>query len=705
MVRCHLVLAAGVAVAAAAGGAPKAVPLVPLGEAGTLSVPTTLVHRATFKAPPKRVPGLVLVDGDRVVTIATVSGPRRDLWHLAEELRYHLEQMSGRKIPLVPIAKKPASGPVIVIGTDDGKVAPLTEVVRRTGDELYIGGEGAGVSHALTYVLEALGCRYLFPGKLGKVIPKREKVVLPEVALNFTPQLKVRLVKLPHLGNRKVNARMKGMGVDIGEYRKAVASKGEGLAGKWNRGFWQWHGVNDEGVVGSAKPSYSKTVRAGHYFGGYYEKYGAAHPEWFAMQPDGTRRQTSPHPRLCLSNPALLDVIAKDRIAAFKARPEMQGISICMPDGSYDTYCLCPECRRLDPVNSPKGKGFFYKPKKHPVSYVSRTDRIMWFANRTMEAVERECPGKQLVTFVYAGYVQPPVKIAPHKSLVLFNVAGSYTSATRARWARESLAGWLSFGNDVVWRPNCLAGFGCPYPMNFGRKLFRDIEDFKANGIVGVSLDCCNAQYANRGFMFYMLAKAMLNEDRLDYRTIAADYCQAGFGKAAPQVATYFQELEKVFDAAAERGDGSNGYQDLFDVDRFAALLDKAKAAAGDDAEARARIDYLGYGIEWARESKRVHEAWKTGGWKPLGRARAAFRAWRKEAAFRHAGAIFASGVPHLAGAPYRPPTEWVWPDAPEMIPVVPQANVVPVRIQGHSDAEGNFVQAGDDESADEDKD
>ena len=177
-----------------------AIDYTPLGEPGSLVLPTQLVYKAEFKKPPVREKGLTLVDSNVIVTIACNLKARDGTHKLADELAWHLQEMSGRQPKVVDISAKPESGPVIVIGRDDGNAQELESIIRRNGDELYIGGVGDGVSQAVTYVLESLGCRYLFPGKAGKVIPKREKVVLDDIALDYVPRLKVRLVKVPVTG-------------------------------------------------------------------------------------------------------------------------------------------------------------------------------------------------------------------------------------------------------------------------------------------------------------------------------------------------------------------------------------------------------------------------------------------------------------------------------------------------------------------------
>ena len=636
-----------------------AIDYTPLGEPGSLVLPTQLVHKAEFRKPPVREKGLTLVDGDVVVTIACNLKARDGTHKLADELAWHLKEMSDRQPKIVDISEKPETGPVIVIGRDDGKAPELASIIRRTGDELYVGGVGDGVSQAVTYVLESLGCRYLFPGKAGKVIPKREKVVLDDIALDYVPRLKIRLVKTPVTGNRKVNAGLRAYGFEPGEYSKLEKAK---VDRPGNRGFWSWHGVNSGKLVKTDRPSFQSSVHAGHQYGGYYAKFSQEHPEWFALQNTGSRvQETNSGPRLCTSNMELREYIANATIRLLKADPGRQGASICMPDGGYMTYCMCDECRKLDPANSPVSQGHLYRSLKKPHSwdkhlytYVSLTDRMLDFSNDIQRRVRAECPGKHVVQFVYSNYKRPPVKLRPDPDIIFFNVAGSYSNAQLFPMLRKNLAGWLSFGNPTVWRPNALRGLGRGnrYPINFGRLFFTDISDFKANGVVGVSLDCCSADYSAAGFMFYMIAKAMTNPDRLDYDTIAEDWCRAGFGKAADEIADYIRELEKHYMQAAEGAMGVGGYMDRFDIDEFEARLDKARKLADGDPEVLARIDYLAVSLECAREAAKVRAAWKTGDWKKLGAARAEYKARIKEVVIAHPDATRPGGCAHMLGRP-----------------------------------------------------
>jgi hypothetical protein len=267
-----------------------------------------------------------------------------------------------------------------------------------------------------------------------------------------------------------------------------------------------------------SKPTRQEAYSAGgHSFGDYYKKYAAEHPDWFALQPDGTRVNRHNRPRLCLSNAGLTAEVIRDRIAWFKAHPSAQYVTLCLPDGGRDVACMCEGCRRLDPVNAPEITFTYYTPETVRTNYVSLTDRVLTFWNRVAEGVLRECPGKKFKVNAYSNYELAPVKVKPHPSLVFFHCMGSVTSRAAFAGERGSVAAFLGFGNTVVWRANILGGFGAQVPQNYARVIYDDLVLFKENGVRGASLDCCRAEWALKGFVYYLVGRALFNYDNLSY--------------------------------------------------------------------------------------------------------------------------------------------------------------------------------------------
>ena len=568
---------------------------VPLGPAGDLKLTDRFPNRPKLGKPVARKEGLVLFGGGKKSGIA-LGDCGQTVRKLADELAWHLGQMCGETFDVVE--GEPAAGPALVYRTvkcppkfPRGDVAYFK--IWREGDKVYLGGENTGKSRATTYVLEALGCRYIWPGANGKIIPKRERVEPPEIAAEASTPFPVPIMRLsgwPEFPD---------------------------LEG--NRDFWRWHGMNDVATMTTDRPGDADGYQWGHYYGDYWPKYRKSKPKLFALQPDGTRDlhlgSHTERPTFCLSNPELVEITAKRKIEAFAKNPSKKALSLCLPDGATSSWCLCEECRKMDPVNAPPGGVTVFFPNRKSVPYVSFTDRVFEYMNRVAEKVAAVYPDKLLSTYAYSCYTKPPMRVKPHPNLLILSVAGSYANAANDGMVEKNLAAWSSFGNKVLWRPNAHGGFRVNAPDNFARRMFADVSLLAENGIFGFDYDTMYCEWATKGFVYYITTKAHFNPDRIDFESFADDYCRTGFGPAAHEVRTYFDAVERATDAAAaanaadkepslgwvQRTRRQNRLLEHLDFDALDALLAKARvAAAGDDAVLE-RISRLQFGNDIGR--------------------------------------------------------------------------------------------------------
>ena len=596
--------------------------LEPLGAAGDLKLNDEMPVKPAFRPRAAARDGLRLFGaGVKDAVIVAQHGPI--LQKPMNELRYHLEEMIGREIYVA--SDFPTDGRA-ALTVQYCKGPAERSVVRVEGGVVFIEGPDAqGLSHALTYFLEALGCRYLWPGKTGKVIPKRAEVAVPDgLALDFVPSLKIRRMRDYHaIHERRVNnARI--FGTD--SLKAAQRAREAAIDHFENRTFWQWHGLNDSVAVPGDEPTDDGKYRWEHRFNDYYVRFGKTHPEWFALQPDGTREMDN-RPTFCMSQEGLVDQIAEETIEMYRHDPSVVAHTLCLPDGGYKTWCHCAACRRLDPVNAAKSYKLLILPQgRERRAYVEYSDRILNFYNRIIAKVKREFPDKRFTMYAYASYAKPPVKETPDPSLIIISVAGGYYRTPADRMAaQKALAAWGTFGNEMIWRPNAPGGYTTMTPANNARWFFDDVELFKANHVIGTDFDVVSKSWALKGLQNYILAKAHLNPDRWDYETYLDDYCDAAFGKGAPAMKRYFAALERLYDrvaaawsaevAAADprrpipRTAGPDCYLRLFDADDYEGYFREARAAAADDADALRRLAFLHRGLECGRLEKRAAEA------------------------------------------------------------------------------------------------
>ena len=590
---------------------------VPLGAPGKLDLPVTFKKRPRLGKAKIRGEGITLLDGS-VKAVVVVPPEAAECRKLAEELVWHLERMSGAKFDIVDRA--PEKGPALVYRTlacpkDFPKGSSAYFKIWREGDHLILAGEDTGKSRATTYVLEALGCRYVWPGATGKVIPKKTKIVLPDIAVEDATPLVIRRARL---------------------YRQP-----EHIDHPGNRDFWRWHGMNDMKFMTTDKPGESDGYQWGHYYKDYYPKYRKSKPGLFALQPDGTRNlHLGSHPErptFCLSNPELVEITAARKIAEFNAAPQKKALSLCLPDGATSSWCLCEECRKMDPVNAAKGSVTVFFPERKSLPYVAFTDRVFAYMNNVAEKIAAVHPDKLLSTYAYSCYTAAPVSVKPHPNLLILSVAGNYSDAANDGIVERNLAAWQSFGNKVLWRPNAHGGFRVIAPDNFARRMFADISLLLENGIFGVDYDTMYSDWSTKPFTYYLTTKAHFNPDHLDFETLADDYCRHAFGAAAKDVREYFDLGEQASTAAAklnaedktaavnwaQRVKRQNRLLETLDFDALDACLERArKAAAGDEAVLK-RIARLQFGTDLGRFTARMRISRPSA---PTEEERAAFR-------------------------------------------------------------------------------
>lgn len=575
----------------------------PLGSPGSLKHATRLAKRAEFRRPPVRRPGLALLKDGKKAVIVVPPALRKDCLKLADELAWHLLRMSGEAFDIVEA--EPQQGPAIVYrtvhpgeGYGGGRNAYMK--IWREGDRLILGGEDTGKSRATTYVLEALGCRYLWPGESGKIIPCRREIVLPEIDIECGTSFAVRRIR--------------------------TYGRPEWRDRPENRDFHRWHGMNDNSFMTSDKPGDADAYEWGHFFRDFYPKYYKDHRDWFALQPDGTRNlklgKYVERPTFCLSNPGLAEKTAERVLEKIRANPSRKAVSLCLPDGATASWCMCEACRRLDPVNAAPSTVGVYFPERRRIPYVALTDRVYFFMNRVAERVCAEYPDMLLSCYAYGGYTDPPVKVRPHRNLLILSIAGYYNKYVGSE-VEENLAAWTGFGNKVLWRPNAHGGFFIPVPQNLGRRMFDDISLMEANGIIGVDYDTMACEWALKPLMYYAVCRAHFNPDRLDYDTVADDFCRAGFGAAEKPVREYFDHLEKACAVAArqnkeapepatwkQKTEAACRVALATDYDYLLARVDEGRRLAAGDEKTLFRLDRLAFGAEVGRRVLK----WRMGG-------------------------------------------------------------------------------------------
>ncbi|OQA86997.1 MAG: hypothetical protein BWY31_01041 [Lentisphaerae bacterium ADurb.Bin242] len=620
---------------------------VPLGEKGTLDYSRVPPFKKPELGKPHPVKNAFPLSWNGVpkAVIVLTAPQNKQFSQTAAELKYHLDKMTNGSFSIVHSIP---AGPAIVIADpaaanryfryEEGKQKQNTVIAKTIGNKIILAGR---VDFAATYLLEKLGCRYLWPGKLGKIIPPMPTLYAPELDLQQAPVLMMRWIR--HGAASRQGRGERGLaycGIPENKRDELVRLINQDYSdASGNRDFYAWHALEYD------KGEYSW----GHAFGYIRKKYGKTHPEFFALQPSGSRDpgDNDSRTRLCLSNRLLAEYIAEDCIRYFDANPKQKGYRICLNDGGERYFCMCEECRKLDPVNAPLNEMFFDTGiSRMTVQYPSLTDRMLAFSNRVAEKVAVKYPDRKLAVYLYSYYSVLPVKVRPHPMLQILCTGSNYTRSQEDGGFMKRMQALASFGNPLLWRPNSLWGhFQYLAPQNYARKMFNDIEILKNNHLFAADFDCNEQLYAFKGIVYYAVAKALWNPDRLDYDSVLDDFCTSGFGKAAPEVKKYFAELERIMDAAALKDADYCEYFTPEAVYELEKILSAAAEKVKGVPDELARVKFLQTGLEGGQITAKIADAERRNQTEKVTKLKAELKAYIRKTSFESPAALFASGL------------------------------------------------------------
>jgi len=540
--------------------------------------------------------------------------------------------LSGKNLPLEGCRIKTAGNVLLLVGSD-----------ARPGSNLALEGS----RHAAVALLERhLGFRWLWPGELGEIVPRSPTVKVAAVDEEDAPAIRQRTLrnygyghvemttmpadpnqpgsrptKKPYLHHDRLQAGMKQLGLTSDDY---VGWCGQATA------WWSHQRLGS-----------SYALSAGHAFGGWWNRFGAEHPEWFALQRNGSRtpgRLPAERETLCLSNPQLVQQVIQEKIAQFSRSPGRDSVSVSPNDGGgNNSVCLCEACRRLDPASGrPMPLETYLDGKKLTVPYVSLSDRTFTFYNHVAEGVAKVFPDRLLGTYAYAGYRDVPLGVRPHPNLLVGFVGLQYWNDEELELDRRRWEQWAGMAKNLFLRPNAFhAGHGMP--GLFVTKLDRDIKRCYQTGMIAADFDSVLHHWATQGLNYYVLAKLLWDPSQ-DAEAIVQDYCHKGFGPAAGAIRRYFRELEEVTDRCAggsvneAKGNAPAGelreealnetsvkrgetYMRLVRsytpavIRRLRETLAEARSAAASDDIVKQRIDFLEAGLCYGELQAAVHGA------------------------------------------------------------------------------------------------
>ena len=548
-------------------------------------------------------PLAVILVGDNAGSVA---------YEAAEELARTIEKATGARLSIIPegefinppshagfptdLATKILIGDgnhVRALGIDISKLPTEGFIIKTIGRYLVIAGrndphEEGGLRGdrrpaylrgtwygTIGFLEDYLGARWLWPGQLGEIIPQKKDLVVGEIDRSESPALAIRIL-------RSINqySRWTFWANELGFPIEERVAMDQELS--------RWAGHQRLGT--------SITMYLTEFGKTWVYKFGKDHPDWFALQPDGKRllKLLPPHqrPQMCFSNPGLIDEVVRRTVEYVDAHPLWDGYGIYPSDSIEGYNCVCDLCKANGPT---------------------RSDQRSHYFQAVAEKLAKLRPGKYGTALAYYNYVDPPTRDIQFGDNVLLDFcnAGYFEDEERrksiARWE-----GWAKHAQKMVWRPNNFCNvIGAGVPRSYVTKMGQDFSHFYQNKMVGVNFDRIHPQWACAGLNYYVAAKLAWNPLK-PVEDIVNDYCEKGFGTAAPAVKKYFTTLERITDrVAAERkkGEHISSVYTVADLRKLRPILARAKVLAGDDREVLARIAFLAEALDFAEVEVPVYRA------------------------------------------------------------------------------------------------
>jgi len=545
---------------------------------------------------------VLVSDGQARASIVVPKGALAVVRYAATELQYHLKLATGVELAIVQEGKEPGRASVYLGSCDAAhraglgtRLEPETFLTKTISGDLYIVGgdsegpplltstEGGTLFGVYELLEDVLGVRWLWPGKLGEVVPRTETVVVPSGEKHWKPPMLWRGLRTTLRGS-----------FAKGAYSPKAFAQARGDERVWLRRH---------------RMGRSLKARYGHAFTSWWARYGKSNPEYFNLLPDGKRR---PHRApsvvsMCVSEPKLWQQIVDNWWEA-RAKGGPRNVNVCENDVSG--LCTCPACLEWDEPSLPKPIHKRYMGPEPGSRVVS--NRYARFYRAVQELASKRDPSAVAVGYAYVNYFpspSPEVKLNDHVFVGLVPDTFFPRTDEDQKWILKQWEGWGKTGARLFLRPNYfLDGYCLPYI--FVHQFADEFGHAARHGMAATDFDSLTGMWAAQGPNLYALGRLHVRP-RAGVEAVLREYYRA-FGPAAEQVEAYFDYWEQVTkDRHPARVEAQLGWSSfpravhkVYTPDLFAkarAFLDTAATAANADLTAAARVEFLGKGLEHAR--------------------------------------------------------------------------------------------------------
>ena len=441
--------------------------------------------------------------------------------YAAGELQAFLEKVTGVNLPIATDAG-PLPNKAILLGETrhslallNGAFDPKTlgsdgfRLAARPPHLVAYGSAKRGALYAAYEILEThAGCRWY--ASWHSVIPKKDRVAVPgDLDDVQTPAFAMRQPFWYDINkHRDFSARLRVNGYN--HTGDDVDEKYGGDSFRFGGGLGSCHTFNT-----LLPPSV------------YFDK----HPEYFSFVKG---KRLNGRTQLCLTNPDVLRIVTSNVLERIRKDPGAKFYGVSQND--WYNYCECEKCAAIDKEEE------------------SHAGTMVRFVNAIAEAVEKEFPDVIIETLAYQYTRKPPKKtrlrhnVMPCLCTIECDFARPMNESPYAenKAFMKDICGWKTQTDQLyLWDyVTEFQNFPLPFPNVYA--LQGNVKFFRENNVKELfeQGDQCGRHGAFAELKGWLLAKLLWNPDR-EVEPLIADFFSGYYGKAAPFIREYFEELHR----------------------------------------------------------------------------------------------------------------------------------------------------------------
>lgn len=509
--------------------------------------------------PPGTQASITLVrEGKPCASIVVGAAAMEPAKEAAVELQNYVRKMTGAELPIVTDDQEIADSKVLVgesqftreLGLRNTDFGDQEYLIRTSGKDLVLMGrdetnqdaerlawvagtpkkyfQRIGSIYAVdTFLEKYCGVRWYLPDDIGEVVPARKTIECGSIDLRRRPCTRFRTI----------------YGWD--SIRKTL---------------WSW---KDHPHAALLEPDqrlwWARRLKMGgepfvscHSLYGYYKRFGATHPEWFAESQPKLGNQ------LCLSNPEVFKQVVQDARDYFDGKLDDPSAVACgdvfavypMDSG---VWCQCEKCRpKYDPLRkTPEACGIGAGD-----SFGYASEYVWGFMAAVAKEVAKTHPGKYVTCGAYWEHADPPrqAPVPPNVKVLLSNFHWKHWDPRVLKEERDRMNAWraklASGANLYLWDYHIFPEYTTyeALPSIAPHAIAADIQAMKRSAVTGGQF-CDGDEYMNLALehlRIYPTLK-MLDDWDLGIDALLAEYYRLFYGPAEKPMRSFFEKLEAIY--------------------------------------------------------------------------------------------------------------------------------------------------------------